>query len=76
MHSAGMAGVLAAPLVVPNSAQAAEQFSMRPEDLSTFERSGQRSDFLKRAEAEVMKVCTKDDARKALRCGQVTQSQN
>jgi hypothetical protein len=61
--------MLAASTAAPQSAAAAEQFDMPIGQLSTFERADQRNEILKRASAEVMKQCSMEDSKLALRCG-------
>lgn len=60
-----------ASLVLANSpaSQAIEKATMGVAQLGSFDRSDQRGEVLKRAQAEIAKVVTKDDASKAVRYG-------
>ena len=56
------AGVAASP-----ESKAIEKATMGVAQLGSFDRVDQRSELLKRAQAEIAKVVTKDDASKAVR---------
>ena len=73
LQSYGFAGAGATIALVSSGAatppaEAMEKMTIMPEQLSTFEKAGQRGELLTRAQAELRKVLSKEDAPKAMRC--------